>query len=62
VEFSLNKNDAGILELTIEDNGEGFDLDAVQLRADHQGGMGFPNMLERIELSMGCLQIESTIG
>lgn len=46
VQITLTGTDRHV-ELTIEDNGRGFDLKKV--RADRQGGIGLRNMRERIE-------------
>lgn len=46
VQIALSGTDRHV-ELTIEDNGRGFDLKKV--RADRQGGIGLRNMRERIE-------------
>ncbi len=50
----------GQISLQIEDNGAGFDLDAVQRRAD--AGFGLRGMNERARLLGGKLQIWSTPG
>jgi signal transduction histidine kinase len=46
----------------IEDDGCGFDVDAVQVRYDERGSLGMINMHERAELIGGTLTIVSAIG
>jgi len=46
----------------IEDDGRGFDVDAVQVRYDERGSLGMINMYERAELIGGTLTIVSAIG
>jgi signal transduction histidine kinase len=61
VRLSLNKQDAN-MELTIEDNGQGFDFKDV-LSADGSGrGFGLASMRERTELSGGSFALESKRG
>ena len=55
IELSLSKSD-NILTLTIQDNGQGFDVEKVQK------GLGLESMRERVELSGGEFQLESAIG
>jgi signal transduction histidine kinase len=59
--FSLRKSD-GKLELVIEDNGQGFDLDGVRSVESPEKGFGLSSMRERTELSGGRFSIESSIG
>jgi len=47
---------APTIDLKIADNGRGFELDRVQ------GGMGLPNIRERVEQLDGCLTIKSAPG
>lgn len=56
VQLSQEKN--GALKLTVTDNGQGFDPDAVR----DKGGMGLANMRQRAENAGGRLTIEATIG
>ncbi|NIV31694.1 MAG: GAF domain-containing protein [Anaerolineae bacterium] len=46
----------------VEDDGCGFDVDAVQVRYDERGSLGMINMHERAELIGGTLTIVSAIG
>jgi len=46
----------------IEDDGCGFDVDAVQVRYDERGSLGMINMHERAELISGELTIASAVG
>jgi PAS domain S-box-containing protein len=55
VSLSLSKSDS-TLALTIQDNGQGFDMGKVQK------GVGLESMRERVEISGGEFQIESGIG
>lgn len=57
VEFFLAKQD-GAIKLRVEDNGEGFEFDAVRERQ----GIGLVSMKERAELSGGSLCIRSLPG
>ena len=52
----------GCLELTIEDNGSGFDVDSALVKGSHEKGLGIAGMKERTELSGGTFCIESVIG
>jgi len=50
------------IELTIEDNGQGFHMEGVlSLNSSHKG-FGITSMKERTELSEGSFLIESTAG
>ncbi len=46
----------------VEDDGTGFDVDAVQVRYDERGSLGMINMHERAELVNGTLAIASAPG
>lgn len=46
----------------VEDDGKGFDVDAVQLRYDERGSLGMVNMHERAKLIGGDLSIASAPG
>jgi signal transduction histidine kinase len=46
----------------VEDDGAGFDVDAVQRRYDERGSLGMINMYERAELVDGTLTITSAPG
>jgi signal transduction histidine kinase len=52
----------GFLELSITDNGEGFDLARRLKRGSLTEGMGLIGMKERAELSNGVFEIRSEIG
>ncbi len=60
VNISLTKTDDH-LNLEIEDNGKGFDPNALT-RSDRKGGLGLGSMKERTELTGGTFAIESKIG
>jgi signal transduction histidine kinase len=59
VHLSLVSNQDGV-ELTIQDNGHGFDPEEVQKR--YRKGMGLSSMKERAELSGGTFSIQSAEG
>ncbi|MGC8491410.1 MAG: cache domain-containing protein [Syntrophobacteraceae bacterium] len=61
VEFSLLKRN-GFMELIIEDNGDGFDLEAVLSKIRERQGLGLTSMKERAELSGGAFTIRSVPG
>lgn len=61
VNLCLEKKDARI-ELAIQDNGIGFDVDAKLVRSSRDKGVGIAGMTERTELSGGTFRLESVIG
>ena len=61
VHLALRKTD-GELELSIQDNGRGFDLPEVRSVESPQRGLGLSSMRERAEHSGGSLSIESAKG
>ncbi len=61
VRLFLNKKKNKI-ELTIRDNGIGFDLEQVIDREASKRGLGLTSMRERIQLSGGSWMIESAPG
>ena len=61
VSLSLKKRE-GAIELTLEDNGRGFDLNEAFSRDSSRRGMGLGSMKERAELSGGLFEIESIRG
>lgn len=50
------------LSLLIRDDGEGFDAAEVLLDSDQQRGMGLVSMKERVEVTGGTFQLESSSG
>ncbi len=52
----------GELELLIEDNGQGFDVEQVASERSLRGGIGLTSMRERTELSGGSFSVKSTKG
>ncbi len=50
------------MELSISDNGLGFDVQENILREDSSKGMGLASMEERTDLSGGCFSIDSVKG
>ncbi len=61
VRLYLNRKENKI-ELTVRDNGIGFDLEQVIDREGSTRGLGLTSMRERIQLSGGSSVIESTAG
>jgi signal transduction histidine kinase len=57
----LHRQD-GMLVAEVEDDGFGFDVDAVQQQYDQRGSLGMINMHERAELVSGKLSIASAPG
>lgn len=60
VTLSLQKAN-GMLELTIQDDGQGFNMEDVLSRHSSKNGLGLTSMRERVELSDGSFSIESRI-
>jgi len=52
----------GVFYTEVEDDGVGFDVDAVQVRYDERGSLGMINMMERANLINGRLTITSSPG
>jgi len=61
VDVSLIKRDNAI-ELTVSDNGVGFDVQEALQREDSTRGMGLASMEERTDISGGCFSIDSVRG
>jgi signal transduction histidine kinase len=61
VTLSLRKND-GPIELTVRDNGQGFDMEEIFSMESARKGLGLGSMRERTELSGGSFAIESIPG
>lgn len=61
VRLCLRKIDGG-MEVTVEDNGQGFDLEKMPNAESAKRGLGLTSMRERAELSGGSFHIESTVG
>jgi signal transduction histidine kinase len=61
VRLSLRKIN-GRMELVLEDNGRGFDLEKVIGSESKRRGLGLTSMRERTELSGGSFNIESGEG
>ncbi len=61
VDVSLVKQHNSI-ELTVSDNGIGFDVQEAVTPEDSGRGMGLASMEERIDLSGGCFSIDSVKG
>jgi signal transduction histidine kinase len=51
--------DESRLELTVEDNGQGFDLEPVLSATQPERGVGLSNMKERVQLSGGSFSVTS---
>ena len=58
----LRPFETGIALLEIEDDGLGFDVDAVNRSYDKRGSLGMVNLRERTELVSGLLNIDSAPG
>jgi signal transduction histidine kinase len=61
VNLCLEKKD-GRIELAIDDNGAGFDVDSALAKSRHHKGLGIAGMKERTELTGGTFCMESVIG
>jgi signal transduction histidine kinase len=61
VRLSLQKTD-GKMELTIRDNGQGFNPEKVIFQEGTKRGLGLSSMKERTELSGGFFAVESVEG
>jgi signal transduction histidine kinase len=61
VRVCLDKTD-GNLELRVEDNGEGFEIEQALTVDTYERGFGLGSMRERTELSGGTLVIDSVQG
>ena len=61
VHLGLRKVEAA-LELSIRDNGKGFDLAALSSRENLRKGLGLSSMRERTEFSEGTFSLESAKG
>ncbi len=60
--LALRKKKPDKMELVIEDNGKGFDLQEKLSLEDFSRGLGLTSMRERVELSGGAFAIESVQG
>ena len=58
----LNTFQPGLALLEIEDNGVGFDVEAVNKAYESRSSLGMVNLRERTELVNGLLNIQSAIG
>ena len=61
VHVSIERTEQGV-ELLVQDNGRGFDLEASLCRESSRQGLGLASMRERVELSGGIFSIESARG
>jgi signal transduction histidine kinase len=59
---NLRPLDQGIALLEVQDDGVGFDVNAVNRAYDQRGSLGMVNLRERTELVNGVLNIQSTPG
>jgi signal transduction histidine kinase len=60
--FVTVENIRGKIELTVEDNGKGFDVTNELLESKNDKGIGLANMRRRSELSGGLFLIDSIKG
>jgi signal transduction histidine kinase len=61
IRVSLHNADGGLI-FTIEDDGKGFDPDALASRGNSRRGLGMQSMRERAELSGGTYGVSSAVG
>jgi signal transduction histidine kinase/pSer/pThr/pTyr-binding forkhead associated (FHA) protein len=61
VSLSLRKSN-GKLELSVTDNGEGFDLEDVSTRSSFKRGLGLSSMRERVRITRGAFSVQSSPG
>jgi signal transduction histidine kinase len=61
VRLSLDVSD-GCIELTVKDNGVGFDVEEVLSSSQSRRGLGLASMKERTNLSGGSFSIKSRKG
>lgn len=59
---SLKLQDDAAVVAEVEDDGTGFDVDAIQMTYDRRGSLGLVNMHERAEMTDGSLSISSAPG
>jgi signal transduction histidine kinase len=59
---TLSLRKTGQIELVIEDDGRGFNLEEKLSPENHDRGLGLTSMRERAEVSGGSLAIESVQG
>jgi PAS domain S-box-containing protein len=52
----------GVLELTVRDDGRGFDMSTIHEQAAHQGRLGLLGMRERVQNLEGSLEVHSELG
>ncbi len=62
INVRLNMFQPGVALLEIEDDGIGFDAEAVNKAYDSRSSLGMVNLRERSELVNGLLNVQSTIG
>lgn len=60
VSLRLQNDTAVVAE--VEDDGTGFDVDAIQMTYDRRGSLGLVNMHDRAEMTDGALSISSAPG
>ena len=56
------RNVNGVLDLCIEDDGQGFEIAKVQENCDFTHGIGLQSMLERAQLSGGDYELTTALG
>ena len=59
--IDLHRTTNGV-ELTVRDDGAGFDVDAARTRASQGASLGLVGMEERVSLAGGSLDVRSTAG
>lgn len=62
VKLNLDQPESGVLLLEVEDDGQGFDLPAMERAAVREGKFGLALMRERVKQLHGELHMRSTVG
>jgi signal transduction histidine kinase len=62
IDVRLGMFQPGLVLLEVEDNGVGFDVEAMNKAYDNRSSLGMVNLRERTELVNGLLNIQSAIG
>ena len=62
VRVRMLKKEKDLALLEIQDDGAGFDVEAINSSYERRGSLGMVNLRERAELLNGLLHIQSTLG
>lgn len=60
--FDLHRTEGGSIELTVSDNGKGFDVAAIGDRSGAARGLGLDSVGERVAILKGELAVDSKMG